>query len=57
MDDALSVDRGRDWATQLTELFYLFGLMELVFDLDSTPSNCLGSSNDSFCNSGAGSIC
>lgn len=57
MDDALSIDKEWDWATQLTELFYLFGLMELVFDLDHTPSSCLGNSNDSFCNSGAGKIC
>lgn len=57
MDDALSNDREWDWATRLTELFYLFGLMELVFDLDHTPSSCLGNSSDSFCNSGAGKIC
>lgn len=57
VDDTLSIDREWDWATRLTELFYLFGLMELVFDLDHTPSSCLGNSNDSFCNSGAGRIC
>lgn len=34
MDGGLSVDRGWDWAAQVTESLYSFGLKELVFDLD-----------------------